>query len=182
MKKRIAWEIALICVLGITGWYLSGIMQQIEANNPELKAIEDNKNLVFADGAGIDVMGNEIDSIFAAKPDGVERSVAAFLLRYNTLDADLEFWTEVNSHLSGLDTIRLTAYCENARCVETVRNKPDSARFTVLEYGGAVDMQAVIGADAIGEFWLRGNEFKKINWRDGNQTPFDIAMSIGLRQ
>jgi len=76
----------------------------------------------------------------------------------------------------------LTAYCENGQCVETIRKNPSVVNFTVLEYGGVIDMQSVIGADVTGEFWLRGNRIRKIKWRDKVLTPFDVVMSIGTRQ
>jgi len=182
MKKGIVLEISLTCILVVTGWWLFDTMKYVESNNPELKIIENNNNIAFSDGAGIDVMGNNVYSVFSDKADGIEKSVAAFLLRYDSLDADLQFWNEVSNHLSGIDNIRLTAYCENDRCVEAVRKKTDMVDFTVLEYGEILDMQAVIEADAVGEFCLRKNRFKRINWRDGIQKPFDVAMSIGLGQ
>jgi len=180
MKIKFIWEILLICILIITGWYLYGIMKQVESNNPELKAIENDNNLIFSDGAGIDFMGNKIDSFLENKADEDERFVVAFLLRYNSLDADLKFWNEVKGYLSEPDTIRLTAYCENNKCVEAIRINPDKVHFPVLEYGEASDMQAVIAADANGEFYLQGSRFRKIKWRNEILEPFDIAMSIGL--
>jgi len=182
MKKRIFLETALICILGCTGWYLFNAMKRTESNSPVLKEIANNNNLSFSGGAGMDIMGNNVHSAFANTTDETERKVVAFLLRHNSLDADLRFWNEVNSHLSGLDSIRLTAYCENDRCTETIRKSPDAAHFTVLEYGGVIDMQAVIGADTAGEFWLRGNGARRIKWRNETLTPFDIAMKIGLGQ
>ena len=214
MTKRIIFEIILICVLGTVGWYLFGIMKQAEIGNPEQRAIESYNRLVFANGSGIDVMGNKIDSIAQNKTDNVDKefpvklggstkqkdakadnsasktddsdqkeSIVAFLLRHDTLDSDLRFWNEVKSHLSelNLNTVKLTAYCESARCAETIRANPDIAHFTVLEYGNATDMQAVIGADAAGEFCLRGKGAEKINWRNRTKTPRDIVNSIGLR-
>ena len=180
MKKTIVLEILLICIFGVTGWYLFGVTKQAELNNSVREAIEDGNGPVFSDGAGINVMGQKIDSI--NKTAGSERIVAAFLLRYDGLDADLNFWNEVNQNLLEPDFVRLTAYCENKQCVEAIRKNPDRAHFTVLEYGEVVDMQAVLGADSGGEFWLRGNSARKINWRYGTSTPFDIAMSIGLSQ
>jgi len=184
MKKGTILKLLIVCIFGTVGWYQFGVMKQMESNNLELKAIESNNNMVFLDGAGVDIMGNEIDSVFTDKTEGVRRSRVAFLLRYNSLEVDLEFWNEVGSLLSKLDAVpvRLTAYCENGQCVEAIRKNPDVANFTVLEYGEVVDMQAMLGADAVGEFWLIGSGFKKINWRDGTQRPVDIAISIGMRQ
>ena len=160
-----------------------GAMERVKSNNPEFRAIEGYNRLMFSDGAGIDIMGNKIDSIFTDKADETERLIAAFLLRHDSLDDDLKFWNEVGGHLSELDiVVRLTAYCENNRCVEAVKKNPGKAHFTVLEYGGVLDMQAVIGADAAGEFRLRGNRPGRIEWRDETATPFDIAMSMVLRQ
>jgi len=180
MKKNKILEIFLICFLGITGWYLFSVAEKLKSNNPELQEIERNNSLVFMDGVGIDVMGNIVDSVFALEDNAIKRRVAAFLLRYDSIDDDLKFWNEVNRHLAGLDTVRLMAYCENSRCVDVIRKNPDVAHFTVLKYGEAIDMQAVIGADLTGEFWLRGDRSRKINWRDERVTPFDTAMSIGL--
>jgi hypothetical protein len=151
----------------------------VKSNNPEPKAIERYNRVVFSDGSGIDVMGNKIESVLTSETGETERFVAAFLLRYDSLNDDLNFWNEVGNYLSELDLIvRLTAYCENDRCIEAFRKNPDMAHFTVLEYGGAMDMHSVIGADEAGEFWLRGNRFRRINWRDEIMTPVDIAMSI----
>ena len=182
MKKRNLIEVLFICILGVTGWYLLDVMKQVESTNPELKIIESYNRLVFSDGTGIDIMGKYVDSVLANNADQVERFVVAFLLRQGSLDSDLRFWNEVNNYLSGLDTtiVKLIAYCENGQCVEDIKKNPDRADFPVLEYGEVSDMQAVISADIAGEFWLRGNSYKKIKWRDENLTPFDIAMSIGL--
>jgi len=214
MKNRIGWELLFICILGVTGWYLYGTFERIKTNNPELRRIENYNNMVFVSGAGIDIMGNKIESILTNKTDGKEietkidspdlavehekqqhivtgdssskkannsnkkGGVVAFLLRYDSLDADLKFWNEVNSCLSEPDIVRLTAYCENNRCIETIRKKPDMVRFTVFEYGEAVDVQAVIGADSTGEFWMRKNNAKKLRWRNEILAPCDVARSI----
>jgi len=182
MKKILIGEIVLTCILGITGWYLFNVMKQVELNSPGQKTIEGNNALVFSEGVGIDVVGNRVDSILVNKTDKIERFVAAFLLRCDSLDADLKFWNDVNSYLSKSDIIRLTAYCENEQCIETVRKNLDTIHITVLEYGGVIDMQSIISVDAVGEFWLRGNKIRRIKWRDNNLTPFDIAKNIGLEQ
>lgn len=180
MKNRIILEILLICAFGVTAWYLFGIMKQTQTSSPELKEIEENNRLMFSDGAGIDIMGNKIDSIFTNRLDETVRFVAAFLLRYDSLDSDLKFWNEVSSHLSELDIdVKLTAYCENERCIEYLKRNPNQANFTVLEYGGIVDIQAVIGADMTGTCWVRGNRYKRMKWRDGVQSPLDVSMNIG---
>ena len=178
MKKRIIFEILFICVFGLIGWHLFNAIGQIKSNSPELKAIESSNNLVFSGGMGIDIMGNYIDSISVNKMDEAGGFVVAFLLRYNSLSADLQFWNEVNSHLSGYDNMKLTAYCENDRCIEAIKKNQETVHFTVLEYGIVGDMQALIDADMAGEFWLLGNVYKKINWRDDNIKPTDIAISI----
>jgi hypothetical protein len=183
MKKDIFWKILLICVLICTGWYLYDVVEDMKSRNPEPRAIESYNRLVFSDGDGIDVMGNKIDSVFTDKTDETERFAMAFLLRYDNLEYDLKFWNEVSSHLSEYNTVvRLTAYCENSRCIEAVKNNTGKAHFTVLEYGGILDMQAVIGADVEGELWLRGNVLRKIKWRDGAITPLGAVMSMGLKQ
>jgi len=179
MKNRIILEIMFICVFGLTGWYLFGVMEQMKSNNPK---VENNNTLVFSDGSGIDIQGNIIDSVFEPESYEIKRSVAAFLLRYDSLDADLTFWKEVNSYLTEPDAVRLTAYCENDLCIKAIKNKPDLSYLTVLEYGEAIDMHALIGADSNGEFWFRENRAGKIKWRGENLTPFDIANSIGMGQ
>jgi len=182
MKIRAVFQIAFICIFGITGWNLFDIKKQVELHSPELKDIESNNRLVFSDGSGIDIMENEIYSAFEDKTVGIKQNVIAFLLRYKSLEADVKFWNEVNSILSEHDTVhvRMIAYCENSRCIEALRKNPETVHFTVLEYGGILDMQAVIAADKDGELWLLGSGVKKIRWRDEIQTPFDVAMSIGL--
>jgi len=180
MNKRIVLEIIIICILGVTGWHMFSVMKQAKLNNPDTKTIERADSLVFTSGAGIDVMGDKVDSIFADKADEASGSVAAFLLRYDSLDSDMEFWNEVGSHLSEPDTTRFVAYCENDRCIEAIRKKTEHSRFTVLEYGAVIDMQAAIGADITGEFWMRGRRTIKIKWRDDVLTPVDIARSIEL--
>lgn len=187
MKKRIIWEILFICLLGVAGWYLFGLMKKAESNNPVQNRIERNNSLGFSAGAGIDIMGNEIEPISLNSLDEVEVLAAAFLLRFDSLNADLKFWNEVGSQLPDIDTVRLTAYCEDTRCIETIRKNPDmAARITILEYGVVVDMQAVINADANGDFWLRRNgTLKKIKWRAENLTPYDIVDSVkesGVRE
>jgi len=179
MKKRIVWEILFICFLGFSAWYLFGLLEHAKSNNHDLKRIDRNNNLMFMSGAGIGIMGNKVGSILLNSQGESEVFVAAFLLRYDSLSDDLTFWNEVGGDLTELDTVRLTAYCENARCIETLKENPDVAHFTILEYGAVTDMQAVINVDAGGEFWLRGNKrLIKIKWRDGTLTPVDIVNSI----
>ena len=180
MKKRIVLEMALICIFGFTGWYLFGVMKQTESDNPELKEIESNNSLVFSYGTGIDVTGNKIDSYITNSMDDVVINIVAFFLRYDSLDADLMFWNEVGSYLAELDTVKLIAYCESVLCIEAVKRNPDIAHFTVLEYGNVIDMQAIVNADMAGEFWLRGT--KRVKWRDGAKTPFDVSQNIRLGQ
>lgn len=181
MKKILFVQILFICILGASGWYLFGLMKKAESNNINQKRVERNNDLVFASGAGIDIFGNEIEPFLVNNRDGTEAFAVAFLLRHDSLDNDLKFWNEAASLLSELDTVRLTAYCDDARCVEAVRKNPDMARFTILEYGAVVDMQAVFNSDANGEFCLRGDRtLKKIKWRDGTLTLNDIVNIIKL--
>jgi len=184
MKIRAVLEIAFICIFGVTGWYLFDIKKQVELNSPELKEIEKYSRLVFSDGSGIDIMGNKIYSINEDRAVELKQSIVAFHLRYNSLEDDVKFWNEVNSFLLKFDavSVRMTAYCENTRCIEALRNNQVDAHFTILEYGGILDMQSVISADIGGAFWLLGNGVKKIKWRDENQKPIDVAISIGLKQ
>ena len=178
MKKRIIIEILFICLIGVLGWYLHGIMKQEESRNTRLK--HNRNNTTFMSGSGIDVIGNSVDSIKVKETTSLGRNKVAFLLRYSSLDADLQFWNEVRGLLLNNDDVQLVAYCENTHCVDVIKNKPDMADFTVLEYGEIVDIQAVLNVDANGEFWLLGKNTKKIKWRDESKTPFDIALSIGL--
>lgn len=189
MKNKIIWEILLMCILGFTGWYLHTKIEHVKLTSSKLKTIEADNRFVPVDGTtGIDVMGVKLES---AKKDA--KGIVAFLLRNNTLDADLQFWNEVHNYLTELSAVLLTAYCENDRCVEAIRKNPSVAHFSVLEYGLVGDMQAIIAADENGEYWAGSNSavengdllkrvtgFTKINWRDGSVTPFDIAMRIGL--
>ena len=196
MKKGTVFEIMFVFIFGAIGWYLFGIVKHLELANPALEMIESYNNIMFSDGVGIDINGNKIESRnetpittqFEESDNlSLERSdqrtgVAAFLLRYDTLDNDLMFWNEVKSNLSELDVVnvRLIAYCEDDRCIESIKKDPDKVHFNVLEYGVVVDMQAVIGADATGDFWWRGDSSKKINWRDEFRTPNDIVSNIGF--
>jgi len=179
MKKIFVLEILFICILGVTGWQLFGLMKKAKTESTNQIRIERSNNLLYVNGAGIDISGNKIESILVNSVDEVKVMVAAFLLRHDSLNADLKFWNEVGSQLAGFDAVRLTAYCEDARCVETVRKNPDMAHVTIMEYGFVVDMQAVSSADADGMFWLRINRnFMKIKWRDKNLTPYDIVNRI----
>lgn len=177
MKNKIVFEIVFMCILGITGLYLFDVMKQIKLNNHELKEIDSHKNTVFSNGSGIDIAGNEIDAIDVSKE--LSKGVAAFLLRSKNVDADIKFWNEVNDNLSELDEIRLTGYCEDEKCIESVKKNPNKAKFIILEYGETTDMQAIINADENDEFWLIGfGNSEKIKWHDGIITPLDIVRSI----
>ena len=180
MRKKIIFETVIIFILGATGWYLLGIMKQFEMNNPEIKAIDSYNRLVFLDGKGIDIMGNYVDSVLLNNTDGVEKFIIAFLVRENSVDKDLQFWNEVNGYLSNIDVVNISmiAYCENNQCIDYIRNNSNANNISVLEYGEVSDMQAVISADTNGEFWLRGNRFKRSKWRDENLSPLDIANFI----
>lgn len=194
MKNKLIWEVLLICILGFTGWYLHTKVEHLKSTSSKLKTIEAYKRKVLSYGIdGIDVFGAKIESGYTNNNDGNEKGIAAFLLRNDTLDADLRFWNEVNSYFTDHDAVRLVSYCENERCVETIRKNPNVAHFSVLEYGLVGDMQAIIGADESGECWVQSNKsdenvslltritgFTKITWRDGNVTPFDIAIRMGL--
>lgn len=90
MKKTVSLKVLLICILALAGWYLWGVMERVKSKNSEPKTIEVYNSLMFSDGAGIDVMGNKVDSVFTGETDESERYVAAFLLRYNSLEDDLK--------------------------------------------------------------------------------------------
>ena len=182
MKKRTVIEIVFIIIFIAAGWYMFDVMKRIESSHPELvRQIENNNKLGFMGGTGIDTMGHVIESAVVNGSDETRRRyIAGFLLRNNSLDSDVKFWNEVNNHLSELDTVsvNLTAYCENDRCIDTIKKNPGIAHFSVMEYGGVVDMQAILNADADGEFWLSGKGLRKIKWRDGVQAPIDIAVEM----
>ena len=192
MKNRIILEILLMCVLGFTGWYLHHKIELIKSTSSILKDIERyDQRMIFDGNAGIDVFGNKIESI---NKNHKEDIMVAFILRIGTLDSDLQFWNAVNGYLTDLDTVRMTAYCENDRCAEAIR-KNNIVDFSIVEYGTIEDMQAMINADRNGQCLLRskkaydgadlfiqGTGFTKINWRDGNVSPFEIAMRISMAQ
>ena len=179
MKKGLALEVLLIFTLGISGWYLFGIFEQVKSSNSELKKIKNYNGFIFSDGEGVDIIGNEITSILINNKEESENFVFAFLLRFESLDADIEFWNEVSSYFLKKDNVRFIAYCENYKCVESIKNKPDITHFIVLEYGEVKDMQAVLSADESGAFWLRGKGIgKKIAWRDKVISSLDISRSI----
>jgi hypothetical protein len=179
MKNRLIWKILLICILGVAGWYLFDTLQYVESNSPELKMIRDYKNLVFISGAGIDVMGNNIDAMDVSGNVGVNKGASAFLLRSGTVNADMKFWNEVSNNLPASNEIRLIGYCEDSKCIEFIKNNLDKVNFTILEYGEVVDMQAVISADGADEFWLVefGNR-EKVKWHDGSVSPLTIARRL----
>jgi len=124
---------------------LFNVIEQIKSNSPEHRMINTFHSIEFSNGAGMDVLGNRIYSIFTEEIDEVEKYAVAFLLRDNSLDDDLIFWNEVVIQLLKLNnvTTRLTAYCENEKCNDIIRKKQDAVNFTVLEYGVVGDMQAV---------------------------------------
>ena len=111
-----------------------------------------------------------------------KNTIVAFLLRYDSLDADLKFWNDVNEYLLKYKNIKMLGYCENEQCVNAIKLNSSAAHFSILEYGTVADMQAIIAADASGEFWVRKNEAKKIKWRNRVLTPKNIAISIGVEQ
>jgi hypothetical protein len=179
MKNRLIWEIFIILILCGTGWYLFGTMRNVETSSSTAKLIESSNNQIFLDGVGIDIMGNNIYSNTVEEIGKTKKTVIAFLLQYESLNDDLKFWNEVGDRLTNANT-RLVAYCENEQCVEVIKKNPLKAHFQVLEYGEITDMQAIISADANGEFWLINsqNDRIKLNWRDGILTPNEIARSI----
>jgi hypothetical protein len=179
MKKRIIMEICFIFIIGGIGWYLFDAMVEAETNSPAMKLVESDNNLVFMDGAGIDIMGNIVNH-YSSEKDETEKYIIAFLLRYGNLNDDLKFWNEVGDYLTKTNTAKLVAYCDSEQCIEIIKKNPLQNSFQVLEYGEIADMQAIINADANGEFWLVNpkGESIKLNWRDKILTPTEIARSI----
>ena len=156
-------------------------IDSIAINNSDQAEEEVQNDLLHQIDESIQQKLEAIDNSTSLIDDNDQKiGVVAFLLRYDSLDTDLVFWNNVNNYLSKFGNVRLTAYCGNDRCIEAIKMTPSIANFTVLEYGEAMDMQAVIGADENGEFWLRGKVSKKVHWRNDIMTPYDIAMTIGL--
>jgi hypothetical protein len=157
------------------GWFLFDKVKQMQSNSVEFAY----NDLFFSEGAGIDVMGNKIESIAVNMRDGTSKGIAAFLLRNDTIDDDIMFWNEVYDNLSAISMTRLIGYCENDKCIEFIKKNPDKVHFTVLEYGGVVDMQAVIRADVKDEFWLNEQKSQKtIKWRNGMASPIEIVKDV----
>lgn len=173
MKGQVFIEIVLIGMLGLYAWLLLGRMQEFRFD-PRQEAIEASGQLLFTNATGIDIGGNRVDP---AQIPNTNRCMA-FLLRNTSLRADLNFWDNVASLLPKGSGVRLIGYCDGSACVEGVKNDLRLADFPVIAYGDVVDSQALLNADAAGNFLLTDihHQPRSIEWR--GLGPASVVRSV----
>jgi hypothetical protein len=179
MKKQILVEVILIAVLEV---YAGLLTRQTKASLLRVDAahsvVSANEKIAVLDSVtGIDVLGNVVFPV----PPHDARYFAAFVLRDASIRDDLNFWRGVAGSLSKRSGVRLVAYCDGTACAQTIRNSPQSTDFPVIVYGETVGSQALLNADARGNFLLLDRQrhmLGPIAWRTPGQTPQTVLAKV----
>jgi hypothetical protein len=129
--------------------------------------------MAYGQPVGIDVYGKQVDaSSFRAK------RYIVFLLRFDHLQSDLDYWGRVGALLHAHKDIVLIGYCDSPLCADSIRKGPPLA-FSVLEFGEATSILGVVNADTDGKAILKDVSpimQSKILWRTGGNSPQQIVL------
>jgi hypothetical protein len=96
------------------------------------------------------------------------------------------FWSLVSGLIATHSGVRIVAYCEGKQCLASLDRMRQEVPFTVIGYAGMIDAQAILNADARGEFVIKDlAEFgssSRVKWRETGQTPVSrtIALLLGI--
>ncbi|MDR3578190.1 MAG: hypothetical protein P4L50_30375 [Anaerolineaceae bacterium] len=173
-------ELILIAVLGVYGAQLA-----IRLNGEPWRSLtmaakdttRSSSGLIFQSEEGIDVFGSRIHH---APPPAVTGTVA-FVLRGDSIRADLKFWRKVKALLPNNGRIRLVGYCDGMVCRDTVKKAVGGRDFPVIAYGEIASSEALIDADAQGNCILLHEEWplpKSLTWRATGVTPEKVAQEV----
>ena len=176
LSNGIAQPVLLLAILCFYTW---SFVHEISVLRHWKTILEDlaasNSSLILKTADGIDISGaRRVPPFFGAK------RMLVFLLRYDTLSADLAFWNRVSMLLKPHNEVALVGYCDGQRCAETVR-KRSSLPFVVLAYGEADGCQAVVNADDKGSAILEDGIHpggSMVSWRRPGLSPEQIVNGV----
>jgi hypothetical protein len=178
MKTRIIAKVVLCVGLFTCATALINDLQSLgSAIDSERRLAEKNDDMLVTFASGVDVWGRIASEEL---PSGVTR-VAVFVLRSSTIQDDIETWSRVAESLTAEHAVQVVGYCDSMRCAEFVRRSSPPPPFAVIEYGQAGSAQAVVNADAKGEFALldgRAIELRRIQWRRPALAAADIVKEV----
>lgn len=163
----------LILVLAFYAWLLGHDVITLKREQEyQARTAHINLSIAYIQPSGIDIYGKQV----VASSLGAKRNIV-FLLRNESLQNDLNYWSHVKTLLDSNKEIGLVGYCDSQLCAESMRKGPSLA-FPVLAFGEAASIQAVANADANGEAILKkvGTPSQsKISWRGAENYPQRVA-------
>lgn len=176
VSNRMVQVLLLIAILSYYGWLqIKDIMVLRKHQIAQDSIAKSNDSIILRRVSGIDIFGAPAGSL----SPGIKRDVI-FLLRYESLVGDLEFWRKVSVKLNSHSEIKVIGYCDNSQCVDSIKTSPNPP-FTVLAYGEADGVQAVVNADKNGDAILKENGkvmTTMVSWRKNGLHPEDIAQEV----
>jgi hypothetical protein len=176
VKYRIAVQSTLTIMLAICARTLF-LTMPISPQAVHDGLVQANQRLRFTRGIGVTIDNRLVDLTVASQ----KKRTVAFVLRNRSLAEDLAFWRDMAELLRPVPSLRLVGYCDSAACVSSARAVVDGGRLDILAYGEVVDTQAVLNADAHGDFIVGSaatSEVTMINWRYPMRQARDIARRV----
>jgi hypothetical protein len=171
VKSEILIETILVGALAIYGVRLAKEIRtlRLQPDRQQFLATA-NERLALHSVTGIDTSGQLVNKIIVP---GTKRFMV-FGLRNSNLAEDLSFWSNAAALVHKDGGISFVGFCDSKACVEAVRSNYQSLRFPVIAYGEAVSSQALLNADAEGNFILLDGGLRTIStmqWRQPGLTP-----------
>jgi hypothetical protein len=177
IPNRLTSVLSLALVLGTLVFFSVRLYKRLHSLN---KVLELRSKVVPNDrfDDGIDINGSHLRIL---PPSDGQRTLT-FMLRGESLVADLAFW---NSVASGLEAhnVRLLGYCDSSRCAENIRSRSGRLNFPIVFYANADTANALFEMDDKGaavlqnETWLKA---RAIPWRGPNSLPNDVIREVLL--
>lgn len=136
-----------------------------------------NQQIILRSTGGIDVSGR---LVYEVLPQNAKRFVI-FGLRHSTLQEDVRLWSAAVALLATEPDVHVIGYCDGAACAESVTNANQSLDFTIIAYGEAAAVQAVLNADAQGNLLVsdgRMMPLRQIRWRIPGQVAANIVKEV----
>jgi hypothetical protein len=148
-----------------------GLRSQIRQEH--ISADITRQNLIVRSIRGVDVSGRPR---FELQPAKAKRFVL-FGLRSATVSEELRIWDSLASHLVNEPNVYLIAYCDGVACASAVSRTHPSSTLAVLAYGEPITVQAVLNADAKGQFLVVDGALRplrSVSWRGPDRGTLDI--------
>lgn len=162
---NIVFSVGISAILGFYAWQMINNYRSLYQHSHSIRGKE---FLTFQVESGIDVNGHPV---YALPPSKAQRTIV-FLIRGTNVDADLNFWRQVQALRPNQSSLRLVGYCDGEVCAKAVSHASRPSDFPVIAYGELISTEAVVDQDLDGKAVLRDEGWlqpKQIEWR--HQTP-----------